>query len=305
MSAAQAVPVYVPSSDGVQVAVHDLGGPDDPDHRTATVLLFAHATGFHGRVWEPVVAALTSRFRCLAIDLRGHGESDTPQRASLAWPCMGDDVEAVLSSDLVATGRGVHGVGHSLGGAALALAAARRPGVLRSLWLYEPIIFPPGILAAADESNPMAEGATRRRESFGSYEEALANFASKPPLNQLHRLALESYVRGGFAKGSDGRVTLRCAPTTEAAVFRGAADSGAWDALAQLDLPVAIVAGRQEGSGPGAFGPAALTQLRHGTFIERRHLGHFGPLEDPEGAARDIAAWVDAASTQARKSTGS
>ena len=145
----------------------------------------------------------------------------------------------------------------------------------------------------------MAEGAARRRESFGSYEEALANFASKPPLNQLHRLALESYVRGGFAMGSDGSVTLRCAPTTEAAVFRGAADSGAWDALPQLDLPVAIVAGRQEESGPGAFGPAALTQLRHGTFIERRHLGHFGPLEDPEGAARDIAAWVDA-TTNAR-----
>ncbi len=95
-------------------------------------------------------------------------------------------------------------------------------------------------------------------------------------------------------RGMDGRVTLRCAPTTEAAVFRGAADSGAWEALPQLDLPVAIVAGRQDGSGPGAFGPAALTQLQHGSFFERRDLGHFGPLEDPEGAARDIAAWVDA-----------
>jgi len=282
----------------VRVAVHDLGGPDDP--ATAT-LLFAHATGFHGRVWEPVVAALTHRFRCLAIDFRGHGVSETPDGVSLAWSRMGDDAEAVLLSLPVATSRRVHGVGHSMGGAALVLAAARHPGSLRSLWLYEPIIFAPGLLAAADESNPMADGAARRRASFGSYEEALANFAAKPPLNQLDHGALESYVRGGFAQEENGTVTLRCAPATEAAVFRAAGESGAWEALAQLGLPVAIVAGRREGAGPGAFGPAALTQLQHGTFIERPQLGHFGPLEDPDGAARDIAAWVEATGSESRE----
>ena len=290
MSAGWTEPTFVPSSGGVRVAVHDLGGPGDP---AATVLLFAHATGFHGRVWEPVVAFLTHRFHCLAIDFRGHGFSELPDGASLAWSCIGDDAEAVLRSDLVAPLRRVHGVGHSLGGAALALAAARCAGSLRSLWLYEPIIFAPGILAAPDEPNPMAEGAVRRRASFGSYDEAIAHFAAKPPLNQLDPAALESYVRGGFEPGEDGKVTLRCAPTTEATLFRGAGESGAWEVLPKLDLPVAIVAGRQEASGPSSFGPAALTQLQHGTFFERPHLGHFGPLEDPRGAAQDIAAWVE------------
>jgi hypothetical protein len=36
-----------------------------------------------------------------------------------------------------------------------------------------------------------------------------------------------------------------------------------------------------------------MAQLPRGTLIERRHLGHFGPLEDPPGMARDIAAWVE------------
>ena len=42
------------------------------------------------------------------------------------------------------------------------------------------------------------------------------------------------------------------------------------------------------------FVPANLAQLPRGTLVERPHLGHFGPLEDPAGMARDIATWVEA-----------
>jgi pimeloyl-ACP methyl ester carboxylesterase len=285
-----ASPVFIPSSDGVSIAVHDLGGPDDP---TATVLLFSHATGLHGLVWSPVAAALTDRFRCLALDYRGHGLSEAPVGASLAWSGMAHDAQAVLESDLVAGHRVVHGIGHSMGGAALVLAAARPSTHLGSLWLYEPVIVGPGVLPLSDAPNPLADGAARRRASFASYDEALANFAAKPPLNQLRPDALEAYVRGGFGP-EDGRVTLRCSPATEAAVFRGAGESGAWDVLPALDLPVAIVAGRSQGEGPvAALAPPAYERLVRGTLVARPHLGHFGPLEDPSGTARDIADWVE------------
>jgi pimeloyl-ACP methyl ester carboxylesterase len=89
-------------------------------------------------------------------------------------------------------------------------------------------------------------------------------------------------------------VTLRCSPATEAEVFRGAGNNEAFEALSALDLPVALVAGRPDAYGPVTFVPANLAQLPRGTLVERRHLGHFGPLEDPPGMARDIAAWVEA-----------
>jgi pimeloyl-ACP methyl ester carboxylesterase len=284
-------PTLVTSTDGVRVAVHDLGGPDDPD---AAVLLFSHATGFHGVVWTPVASRLTDRYRCLALDYRGHGVSEAPDDVSLVWSKMADDAEAVLGSDLIGPHREVHGIAHSMGGAALVLAAARRPGRFRSLWLYEPVIVAPGLLPATDAANPMAEAAARRRPSFTSVDEALSNFAAKPPLNQLHPDALAAYVQGGFAPGADGGITLRCRPATEAAVFRQAGDSGAWEALPDLDLPVAIAVGRSEAFGPVAFAAPALEHLRRGTLVERRHLGHFGPLEDPAGMTHDIDAWVSA-----------
>jgi pimeloyl-ACP methyl ester carboxylesterase len=297
-------PALIASTQGVRVALHDLGGPDDG---TAPVLLFAHATGFHGQVWGPTAAPLIDRYRCLALDLRGHGMSETPQGTSLAWGGMADDVLAVLARERIGgegdgSARELHGIGHSLGCAALVLAAARRPGLFRSLWLYEPAIVEPRVMVPPDSPdsaesaapNPMADGALRRRATFSSYDEAVANFAKKAPLNELHPAALEAYVRGGFAPQVDGSVTLRCSPGTEAEVFRGAGNNEAFEALSMLDLPVALIAGRPDDFGPVTFVPANLAQLRRGTLVERPHLGHFGPLEDPRDMTRDIAAWVEA-----------
>ena len=114
----------IESSDGVRIALHDLGGPSRGT--TAPVLLFSHATGFHGRVWEPMASLLCNQFHCVSLDLRGHGMSELPPGVGLAWSGMADDVVAALSSDRFPPGP-VHGIGHSMGGAALVLAAARRP----------------------------------------------------------------------------------------------------------------------------------------------------------------------------------
>jgi pimeloyl-ACP methyl ester carboxylesterase len=284
----------IPSTDGVRVALYDLGGPEDP---AAPGILFSHATGFHGRVWEPMAERLSDRYRCFALDYRGHGLSELPPGVSLVWSGLGRDAVAVLDSDLIDPARAWHGVGHSMGGAALAQAASQRPGAFGSLWLYEPIIVEPGRLPQPDGPNPMAEGAARRRASFPSFDAALENFASKPPLNELHPDALRCYVMGGFAQLSDGSVTLRCRPLTEAAVFQGAFDNGAWAASASLEFPIAVVAGRDESFGPVAFAGPLVHHLPRATLVERRHLGHFGPLENPTTMAADVAAWIESTSS--------
>jgi pimeloyl-ACP methyl ester carboxylesterase len=273
----------------VEIAVHDLGGSDDP---SAPLLLFSHATGFHGRVWEPLVARLDGSFRCLGIDHRGHGLTGLPDGASIDWSHMGDDVVAVLESDLVPPNTVVHGIGHSMGGAALVLAALRRSGSFRSLWMYEPVIVPPGALPPQTEPNFMANAAARRRMHFDSKEAARANYASKPPLNELHPEALLAYVDGGFAEKADGTVELLCRPEWEAAVYRGAAGSGAFDIVSQLPIPIALAVGRREQVGPVAFAPQVMTVLQDGTLVDRPHLGHFGPLEEPTSMAADVEQWV-------------
>jgi len=280
----------IESSDGVRIVLHDLGGPE----RTSTlpVLLFSHATGLHGRVFEPMASFLNDRFRCVSLDLRGHGMSELPPEAGLAWSGMADDVLAALRSEGFPVGP-LHGICHSMGGAALVLAASQRTGAFQSLWLYEPAIFPTegGLLLGGD--NPMSAAAARRRDRFDSLDQAYENYRSKAPFNQLHPDALKAYVDGGFSSSSDGSVSLRCRPSTEAEVFRLAPVSGAWGGLARLDIPVAVVAGHLDEVGPGTFASAIADALPRGVLVERPRLGHFGPLEDPIAMAEDVCAWVE------------
>lgn len=59
-------------------------------------LLFLHAFPLNRTMWEPQVAALSSEFRTITVDLRGHGQSDAPLwRYTLDQAA--DDVVALLN----------------------------------------------------------------------------------------------------------------------------------------------------------------------------------------------------------------
>ena len=276
----------VESSDGVAVAVHDLGGPDH-----APVLLLVHANGFNAEAWRPFAAALRSAHGVVALDLRGHGAARTPDGLDFEWSRFGDDVVAVLDAGVLPPGP-LHGVGHSLGGASLVMAAAHRRGAFRSLWFFEPIIPPPDGIAGAAADNPLADGAARRRPTFPSLDAAYDNYASKPPLNTFHPDALRGYVEGGFEPLDDGTVTLRCRPEWEAAIFRMTGGCPAFDLLPAVDLPVTVVVGEELPFGPAAFAPAVAEALPNGRLVRHPELSHFGPLQDPAGLAAEVAAWV-------------
>lgn len=275
----------VPSTGGVQLALHELGG--DPDGRP---LLLCHATGFHGRVWTQVAAALPHR-RCVALDFRGFGDSTAPADGHFDWHGFGDDVLAVV--DHLAL-HDVQAVGHSKGGAALVLAELARPGTFERLVLFEPIIFPvsPEEARQAGGTNPLAEVTRHRRETFDSYEEAIDRFSSKPPLGSLHPDVLSDYVRHGFDETGDGRIRLKADREHEARTYEMGAGHGAFARLGEVHCPV-LVAHGGDGGGPASFAPMVAEALPAGELRPFPELGHFGPLEDPAGFARVVRDFLE------------
>jgi pimeloyl-ACP methyl ester carboxylesterase len=263
------------------LAVHDLGtGSADGEP-----VLLAHATGFHGCVWQPLASHLHHR-HAYAPDLRGHGDSTSPADGNFAWDGFADDVLAVVDAlDL----QGVDAIGHSKGGAALLLAEQRRPTTFRSLYLYEPVVIPPHIAAMAPGANPLSEGARRRRAVFPSRDAAFDNFAGKPPFDVLDPAALRAYVDHGFEDQPDGTVRLKCAPEHEAEVYQMGSRHGAYDHLASVACPVTIARGGDNtGFGPAAFADVIAQALPHGRLEVFDDLGHFGPLERPAEVAAAI-----------------
>jgi pimeloyl-ACP methyl ester carboxylesterase len=254
-------------------------------------VLLCHATGLHAAVWEPLSAALPATIRRWAMDFRAHGASVVPPDTDLPWVDMRDDVLCVVDH-LDGQAEGLIGVGHSMGGAALVLAEQARPGTFAGLWLFEPILPPPAAAQAIQGGNALADGAARRRSSFPSRAEALANYAGKRPLGAWRADVLHAYVRHGFVDGEDGQVHLACRPDDESRIFRGGGAHGASVHLDEVRCPVVVACGG-EPFGPAAFASSIAEGLPHGRLEAYEHLDHFGPQEAPVLLADAIAEFVE------------
>lgn len=275
-----ATQVRVPSRDGVELAVHDLGGGDG-----RPPLLLAHATGLLARAYLPLAGRLADAFHVWGVDLRAHGASPAPANGDLSWARMAADVLATVDALGL---RRPFAVGHSMGGAALVLAELARAGTFAGLYLYEPVLIPAGLLPVGAADNPMSVAARRRRPTFPDRASAYANYAGKPPLDEMSEASLRAYVEHGLVDRDDGTVALACTPDHEAETFAGAATAGAFERLADVRCPVVVARGSLESPGPAGFAEAAAAALPQGRLVVLDGLGHFGPLAGEDTVAASI-----------------
>jgi pimeloyl-ACP methyl ester carboxylesterase len=268
--------------DGASLALFELG-----TGHAAPAVLFAHATGFHGRCWQPVADALDHA--SAALDFRGFGDSTPPSHWDVDWRGYGLDALVAARERVAVGGAPVIGVGHSMGGAALLMAALDEPALFAGLVLFEPIVMPPlGSDRPAVPSNALADGARRRRSSLASFDAAIANFGSKPPMNTFTAAALEAYVRFGLAAGDDGQVHLKCTPEHEARTYETGGAHGTFERLGDLRVPARYVSGRVEAGQPSAVTELLAERTPGAAYHRIDHVGHFGPMEDPGALADEI-----------------
>ncbi|MDQ6796906.1 MAG: alpha/beta hydrolase [Actinomycetota bacterium] len=274
-------PTTATTSDGVEIAVYDLGGTGRP-------LVMAHATGLHGLVWSPVAAWLSGP-RCIAFDQRGHGHSQDPPDHDFDWHGFGRDAAAVVN------GLGLErpvGIGHSSGAAGLLLAEEAAPGTFAAIYCYEPVVVPADPPLGRDEANWLAAGARRRRDVFESRGQAYDHYRSKGPFVGWDDEALHLYVDHGFADAPGGGVRLRCRPENEALVYEMATANDCFAGLGEVRCPVMLV----RGSDSDGLAPATLEAMeeRLGQVASEvlPGLSHFGPLEDPPLVAASIRSFL-------------
>ena len=271
---------------GVSLAVTDHGSASRTEPRA---LVLAHATGFCGGVWRPLVPVLRERFRVITLDQRGHGDSDKPDSA-YAWRDFVADLAGVLDTLRL---RDVYAVGHSKGGAAVAGVAAQYPGRIARAVLLDPVLIDPLPEGAPVPGNFLAVGARRRRLAWDSREQMIESYAARPPFDVWRRDFLEAYVESGTFLREDGSVELKCPGEIEARVYEGAARSSSVAFLAKVAIPTLIVSGGSSLTLPPERARQAAAMLRDGRLEILPGVGHFIPMEAPDEVLRLLGAFLE------------
>jgi pimeloyl-ACP methyl ester carboxylesterase len=278
---------------GVEIALLDFGGE-------GPLALLHHATGFCKGVWAPIAEALRVRFRVIAMDARGHGDSSIVEgAAAYAWPEFARDLQALALALAREHGPIALGVGHSFGGTALLGAAKARPDLLRGLALVDPVVPMPAELyppEALSRPNLLAEGARRRRTDWPSLAEARASWGKRSVFKTWRPEVLDLYALDGLRERADGSVTLKCPSTVEAAIFDQGRDL---DVAALVDghpVPTLWIRAAQ-GNFPSDWCRSLAGRMR---ACEYRDLdvGHLVVMEQPEVVTAEALRFAEAA-TQA------
>jgi pimeloyl-ACP methyl ester carboxylesterase len=168
-------------SDGAQTTVQQWGdaGP---------LIVGVHGLGSSRRGWARIAERLAVRYRVIAYDQRGHGDSDV--KGPMAFERSVADLADVVAS----LGEPVHGlVGHSWGGA-MVVAGGRRLDVARVVAIDPMLRVAPGVWNAQtlpeyrrQVAQPLDEREASIRRSFAALPEI--EIASK--LHAARRLTIE------------------------------------------------------------------------------------------------------------------
>ncbi len=253
-------------------------------------LLLLHGFGNDAHVWDDFAPVVAPYYRTLALDLRGHGDSDRGSEDRYHYDAVADDLDAVC------TALGIERlvlVGHSLGGRAAMRFAGRRPERLAGLVIVDagPDLDARGVLRIrldAEQGEP----------TFGSVPEYERVLARAYPLARPDVVA--RMARHGLRQRDDGRFERKTDPrfgsssrglTPPELVARMEAESQAlWADLSRVTCPTLVVRGAASDILSADTAERMAEQaLACGSLAEVPRAGHSVMIDNPDGFADAVA----------------
>lgn len=244
-------------------------------------LLLLH--GFTGAAanWRPLMAALHSSYRVIAVDLLGHGQSAVPAVPErYQMPFAAADLAALLTQIEAIP---CHLLGYSMGGRLALYTAIHYPHLVRTLILESAS---PGLRTPEErQARHISDDALANRietegmESFVRYWEALPLFATQPP---EVRTALRPQ-------------RLRNSPLGLANSLRGmgtGVQPSLWEALPHLQTPTLILTGSLDSKFKD-IGEQMAALMPASTHVIIPNGGHTLHLEQPSQYVTELKRWLN------------
>jgi pimeloyl-ACP methyl ester carboxylesterase len=277
----------VPGSDGLTIHVLEWSSQGVP-------LLLLHGFGNEAHVWDDFAPLVAPYYRVLAMDHRGHGDSDLDPEHRYGYDALVRDVEAVTAH--LGIERLVL-IGHSMGGRTAIRFAGLHPERMAGLVIVDagPDLDWRGVLKIRDD-------AARAPDSFETLREYESQVARALPMagpEIISRLA-----RHGTRQRADGRFESKLDPffreglkrTTSADAVSEETRSETddlWAALRRIPCPTLVVRGAaSDVLSPDTADRMVDEALAEGTLAVVAQSAHAVMIENPEGFNRAVADFV-------------
>ena len=222
---------------------------------SGTPVVFAHGLTFDRHMWDPQVAALSSRYRCIAYDLLGHGASAGGRDGY----SLEDEAENLHELMARWGATPAHIVALSMGGMMAMRFAIAHPQEVLSLALFD---------TSAEEE----EAANVPR-----YEALLA--ASRGP-----NLAVAAYKESYIALDFDA-----IEPALKAVTGR----TNVLPALSRLDVPALVVVGAEDVATTPDKAQHIAEAIPGARLETIAGAGHMSVVEQPERATELLSSFLD------------
>lgn len=254
----------------------------------APPMLLLHGFSGHAHTWDVFARAMCDRFHILALDQRGHGESDWAKDGAYTVDDHARDVGALqdrLTLDPVVL------IGLSMGGRNAIAYTGLRPAKVEKLVIVDigPDIAPQG----AERVRRMAAEAP---EEFASIDEAVAYLRRYATgTSDAAEAGLRYRVEHGVKKLPNGRYAwkydrfLRDQRRTG-----GTSQADLWPVVQRLEVPTLIL----RGSESDVFSPETAKRLHTlipgSRLVEIPGAGHGIPADAPEAFERAVREFLAA-----------
>jgi len=280
----------VPAADGLELNLLEWSTDGTP-------MLLIHGFSNEAHIWDDFVETVAPFYRVMALDLRGHGDSDWHPEAAYDYDDHVRDLECVL--DHLEIDRVVL-VAHSLGGRASMLFGGRHPERIAGLVIVDsaPELDPRG---TARISIDTAQNQDPSFASVAEYERMLVHAYPAATPAAVRRMA-----QYGLRENEEGRWVLKMDPAMRAAMKPEGEDQLAqaaerheryreemWQALARIPSPTLVVRGAASDIVSAEVADRMVDDvLPQGQLAVVGQAGHSVMTDNPEGFARAVGAFV-------------
>lgn len=231
----------------------------------APVVGLANSLGTDARIWDGVIGRLSSRYRILSYDKRGHGLSDTPP-GDYGLDDHVDDLLGLLDHlgiDRLAL------AGVSVGGLIAQGLALRAPQRLVALVICDTA---PKVGDAAGWNTRID---TVRTQGLGAIADVVMDRWFSPYFQQQRQDELAGW-RNLFLRSDPAGYTATCATLRDADLTRQ---------IGAITVPTMVVAGEADRSTPVALVRACAEVIPGARFEVLAGVGHIPSIEKPDALA--------------------